>query len=46
MTSFAKQADMAEFVQRFIVSGPVLTVTKNLPYSPSLAMKLYMSAAS
>lgn len=26
--------------------GRALTVTKNLPYSPSLAMKLYMSAAS
>lgn len=26
--------------------GKVLTVTKNLPYSPSLAMKLYISAAS
>ena len=26
--------------------GKVLTVIKNLPYSPSLAIKLYMSAAS
>lgn len=42
-----KKTKMTPFLQRFILcQGQVLTVMKNLPYSPSLAIKLYMSAAS
>lgn len=43
---FCKHPKMTIFTTLPFGQGQGLTVTKNLLYSPSLAMKLYMSAAS
>lgn len=44
---YKKKLKQLNFYNAFIFwQGEVLTVTKNLPYSPSLAIKLYISAAS